>query len=266
MKRIWFTVAVACLAISSSARADIWGRIIPNTMISQNQDKAEALASPKVDGPVAPGPQTQAPIQAPTEFDGYPFADRCGCNGSSCCANVWDGYSRSCGCGHGRGLFGHHGHHGCGKCGKLHHGHGGHGGCCGASGCGASGCGGCGNSFAGGGCGSGIGMGHGLGFHSGGLHGFGGCGCGCKHHLHHCLRRLCGFDCGMDGGMGSMGCSTCGGNGHESNHSKGIMAPPTAPVEPTPAAEQLPPAPAPAEQSAFRTWPQQNSGFLRGGF
>lgn len=254
MKHIVLTLAIACLALSSTARADVWGRVIPNTSVARMQEKVEP----------APDLNEKSAVQAPgpvIQSDGYPFADRCCANKSTCCDGIWDGYKSSCGCGIGRGIFAH-GH----RCGGLFHGHG----CnsCSApvsNGCSApisNGCGcagGCGNfnSFAGGAIygGCGCGTGRGLGWHGCGLHSLAGCG---KHHLHN-LRRLCGFGC--DTGCGeSIGCNSCNGKSHTNEVIDGKnMLPPTPPGEPTPMLDKPQDAPPNPEKSAYRpTFPNSS--------
>ncbi len=240
MKRIFFTLVIACFAMSGTAQADIWGRVNPNSLIAQTQNKAETVPSPAVDGPAV-----QAPA-GPTQFDGYPFADRCGGSGLGCCANVWAGYSKSCGCGSGRGMLAHSGKH-CG-CGRLH-GHGNGSNCCGGGSFG-----GCVNSFAGGACcGGGAG---GFGGHFGGKH-------------LHALRHACGFGCNSncDNGGKSTGCSGCKGQDQQHDGAKQkLMNPPSVIPEITPVPEQdsVPPAPS-NEKTTFRSWypsaRQFSSGF-----
>jgi len=247
MKHLWFTLAIACLALSSTARADVWGRLIPNTSVARAQEKIEPM--PDLNGH-KPAILAPAPVQAPmVQNDGYPFVDRCGASKSGCCANVWDGYAGSCGCGIGRGLFAHsirgggllHGH-GCKSC---------------SSPCSNScGCGGFGNfnSFAGGiaygGCG--CGNARGLGWHGCGLHTLAACG---KHHFHN-LRRACGLGCdsGCASCADSIGCNSCNGksHGHEAGEGKN-MGPPTPPGESTLVPDKVQDAPPPTpEKSAFR--------------
>lgn len=258
MKQIWVTLTIACLAITGTTRADTWGRISRNSYVSQTQK-----AGP-VQGPAGESPIIQAPSaisSAPMNYDGYPFTNRCG-GGSGCCNDAWAGYSRSCGCGHGLGLFAHK--HGCGLQGSA----------CGSCGCGSLG--GCFNSFSGGsccntcGCGSGHGhWGHHLGHK---LHALGG---GCGHFHKWCsLRSLCGFGCDTgcstcDSAGITGGCSSCAGqvqhHGHIQNGKGQFVNPPAPPVEPTPAADELPPAPENVEKSAFR--PSKLSSYqFRSGF
>lgn len=269
MKRICFTIVMACAALAGTARADGWGRVLPYSLTANTPARQVNLVGPGTAGPVQ-GPVQGPVVQAPIQNDGYPFTDRCGCATSSCCDNVWAGYTGpGCGWGHkllhhahgcGHKLF-HHGH-GCGKCGHhlglglgLHHGK--HCGSCNTCDpCGSGGIG-CINSFAGGSCCGGAGgFGHGL------LHGWGGCGCG--HHKFGHLRRLCGLDCGDGCGEtigASAGCN-CGVHGSPVQNGK-VMHPPVPSTEPTPAPETIPAAPEPAEKSAFRPFA---APFLRAGF
>lgn len=242
MKRLLFTLVIACTAVAGTTRADNWGRILPNALVARLQEDA-ATEKQAPDSKNIQAPETTIyPDQA------YPFVDRCGC-AKSCCANVWAGYSRHCGCGHNRALLGHHGHR-CG-CGHAHHGKR----CVADScdkGCGAVACGGgYFNSFAGGGCcaDAGCGCGHklGLGWHAGKLNAFAGCGCGGRHHLHG-LWRACGLGC-------TSGCDCCDAHSQDSGE-KQIMNPPQVPEDGTPVVDRAPTlAPPPSsDKSALRPW------------
>lgn len=247
MNRIWLALAIVCLAVTGTAQAEGWGRIFPHSLISQTKEDAGTAQDPAA---------AQPNVQAPTaeELKGYPFESRCGCDANRCCAGIWDGYSRSCGCGHARGCLGHlHRHSGCG----LQHSNG-----CGSNvGCStcSTGCGCAGgsfNSFAGGGC-NGCGGGiRGLGWHACGLQAFGGCGCGGGKHFHHLhgLWHACGLGCNT--GCDMNGCNSCNGDSHKQGETvKQIMNPPVAPSEPTPVVEQGATGSVPVnEKSAFRPW------------
>jgi hypothetical protein len=239
MKRLLFALVIACTAIAGTARADQWGRILPNALVARFQE--DAPTEKQV-------PDSKDAIQAPESTiqpdSGYPFVDRCGC-AKSCCDNVWAGYSRHCGCGHSRAHFGHHGHR-CG-CGHAHRAK-----CCVVdtcdTGCGCA-AGGYFNSFAGGGCCSGCGCGHklGLGWHAGKLHALGGCGCHGRHFHHlHGLWRACGLGC-------DSACDCC--DGSVPNGEKQIMNPPKVPEDGTPVVERAPTlAPPSSDKSALRPW------------
>ena len=255
MKRTGLWLAMACLALTGTVRADGWGRGIPNSFVSRYQDKAEVVQSPAGDAPVVQSPADAAPIitsPTPVQHDGYPFTNRCGAGETSCCNGVWGGYSRSCGgCGVSRACL-----PGCGvSVGRRAVGFG-CGTCC-DTGCG----GGCFNSFAGGSCCSPCGGG-GLGWSSGGLQAWGGCGCGTLRGG--AFRRGWGLGCGSPcatgcaSGCGTAvmgGCSSCGGGspiqGHHS-HDAGKVLPPAPVMDQAPTAEPTPAAPAANDKSAFR--------------
>lgn len=243
MKRIWFTLAIACLALTNAAHADVWGRAIPGTTVARMQEKQGTPAADANKSPVQSLPSA-------VQDDGYPFADRCGCKGSGCCANLWEGYANPCGCGIGRGMF-THSMRGLG-CGRLLPQ-----GC--NTGCHSGGCDtGVFTSFAGGvnhsGCG--CGMSRGLGWHGCGLQTLAACG---RYHLQG-LRRVCGLGC--DGECSSCGdshgCNSCNGKtihdgGIEGKQDGKTINPPVPPALPTPMLDKAADAPTPAsEKSAFR--------------